>query len=476
MPQLSRRSLIKSASGLGAAGLFAGAAPADAVPVGRRRVAVLGAGAGGIATAYFLSGDCDVTLFESRSKVGGHCDSVTMEYKGNPLTVDLGAQFFHPGTHPIYVTLLEELGLYDPDAPDGDDTIEAPGSVCVYSGDGGLPRFSSTYPLLTPVKAVDFAIYSQKAREAVLDGISWDVRTEDWIADLPVSDRFKTDVLYPWIVSLFGSTRADAARASVRSVLQLYALAFPPTLELLKGASTWNSSIGLEGNLRRMLDRSPGARVLVNSPVRGLSYSGGQWTVRTPAGTSGPFDAVVVNAPPHTSKSFFGDVPWAADIVGLLGEHEYFDVRIALHTDPRYVHDDRAMWAVDNAEVAGAESEGSIWLGGIHPKLPDGGTVDVFKSWALRRAEEPDDVLFERKFRHPLITPEVVRATRSLNTLQGRNGLYFSGGYTAGFDLQETAVYSAMKVADALAPSSATLASLRRRLALRDRSGISYDL
>jgi hypothetical protein len=43
-------------------------------------------------------------------------------------------------------------------------------------------------------------------------------------------------------------------------------------------------------------------------------------------------------------------------------------------------------------------------------------------------------------------------------------------------DLQETAVYSAMKVASSLAPNSASLASLQALLQQRGRTGISYDL
>jgi len=43
-------------------------------------------------------------------------------------------------------------------------------------------------------------------------------------------------------------------------------------------------------------------------------------------------------------------------------------------------------------------------------------------------------------------------------------------------DLQESALYSAMQVAAALAPGSRTLASLEARLSARGRAGISYDL
>ncbi|GAU69132.1 amine oxidase [Streptomyces sp. NBRC 110611] len=439
-------------------------------------MAVLGGGTGGIAAAYFLSGDCDVTLIESRSKVGGVCESVVVDCRGTAVTVDVGPQFFHPDTHPIYLALLEELGLFTPGDPGGDDTSDVPASLCLQSLHGGSPRFSSAAPLRTPIRAAEFAIYTQKARAAVLNKIPWELTTEDWIAGLPLTRGFKNDVLFPLIASLIGTTRANLSRASARFALEVFALAFPPARELHKGARIWSSTIGIRGNLQRMFDRCQDAKVEVGSPVREVSQSGGQWSVRTAAGVCGPFDAVVLNAPPYTSKSFFKTVPWAADVIRLLSAYEFFESRVVVHKDPCYVHPDRGMWALANVGAAGDEWETSVWLGALHPKLPGGDTVDVFKSWSQRRRADPADVLCERRYRHILVTPEVAGAIRSLNALQGRNGLYFCGNFTCGVDLQETALYSAMKVADALAPHSATLAALRRRLALRGRSGTNYDL
>ncbi len=58
---------------------------------------------------------------------------------------------------------------------------------------------------------------------------------------------------------------------------------------------------------------------------------------------------------------------------------------------------------------------------------------------------------------------------------QGRQGLYLSGHFTTGMDLQESAVYSGIQVAEALAPGSRNLASLNARPRPR-ATDISYDL
>jgi len=467
---ITRRDVVKGAVGLATLG----ALPASAAGNGRDRVAIIGAGAGGVAAAYFLAGRFDVDLFEARSRIGGHCDSRVIEHRGRRITVDLGAQFFHPDTHPIYVTLLEQLGLYDPEHPGADATVESPGSLCIFRTAGGAPVFSSSHPASTPLHAIDFATFTQLARQAVLTDMSWEISVDAWIRSLPLRRSFKQDVLYPWLTATIGCARGDARRASARSILQTFALAFPANP--LEGATTYNSKIGLQGNLQRMLDRSPSAEVHLSTPVRALSRTRAGWFLRTPAGRKGPYRFVVLNAPPRAGRELLRPLPAFADVTALLDVYRYFDSRLLVHTDPAYMHRDRRNWAAYNAGVRGLDCEGSAWLGALQEKSASGARVHVFKSWAQRRRADPKHVLLERRFKHPLITRSSIKAARALRPHQGRKGLYFSGHYTTGMDLQESALYSAMQVAEAIAPDSRRLASLTKRLSARGRGGISYDL
>jgi len=464
---LTRRAAIKGAVGLAALG----ALPAGAAGRGRERVAIIGAGAGGVSAAYFLAGSFGVDLFEARSRIGGHCDSQVITHRGRRITVDLGAQFFHPDTHPIYVTLLEELGLYDPEHPEADATSRAPASLCIFPAAGGAPTFSSSNPLATPQHAIDFATFTQIARQAVLSDMAWEISVDAWIRGLPFHRAFKNEVLYPWITATIGCARGDAERASARSILQTFALAFPA--DVLEGATTYTSKIGLQGNLQRMLDRSPTVRVHLHTPAQALCRRRGEWFLRTPAGRKGPYKFVVLNAPARTGRELLRPLPAFADVTALLDVYRYFDSRLLVHTDPVYMHHDRRNWAAYNAAVDGINCEGSAWLGALQENAAP---VQVFKSWAQRRSADPKHILAERRFKHPLITRSTIKAARALRPHQGRGGLYFSGQYTTGMDLQESALYSAMQVAEAIAPGSRTLASLKTRLNASGRAGISYDL
>jgi predicted NAD/FAD-binding protein len=216
--------------------------------------------------------------------------------------------------------------------------------------------------------------------------------------------------------------------------------------------------------------------VHLSTATQALTRKRAGWFLQTPSGQHGPYRFVVLNAPPHVGRRLLRPLHAFADPMALLNVYEYFDSRLLIHTDPAYVDRDRSNWAAYNAGVDGRQCEGSVWYGALHQKPPSGRTIDVFKSWAERRRADPQQILLQRRFKHPLISRSTIQAARALRPLQGRHGLYFSGQYTTGFDSQESAVYSAMKVAESLAPASQTLRSLKTLLAGRGRAGISYDL
>ena len=400
---MTRRDVVKRAlamAALGAGSTFLGREPAAAagLPAGRaasggrrpnrRRVAIIGAGAGGVAAAYFLADSHDVDLFEARSKIGGHCDTHEIDYRGHRLAVDLGAQFFHPDTHPLYVTLLEQLGLYDPARPDTDDTLAAAASLCIFPTAGGPPTFSSSHPLSTPHRAIEFLTYLPLARHAVLSDLSWETTVDAWVRGLPVSQPFKDEIVYPWTTALIGCSRADALTASARSILQTFALEFPANVA--QGAMTFNSTIGLQGNLQRMLNRSPSVRVHLSTPARALEHEPRGWLVQTRGGCHGPYHAAVLNAPPRDGRRLVHALPNGVHLAGLLDRYEYFDSRILIHTDPTYVQSDRTNWSTYNAGVDGRQCEGSVWYGALRPKLPSGSDdrrVQVLGRAPKRRTE-----------------------------------------------------------------------------------------
>jgi len=77
----------------------------------RSRIAVIGAGVSGLGAAWALRNVHDVTLFEKDSRLGGHANTVTIDYDGTPIDVDTGFIVYNELNYPNMTALFAELGV-----------------------------------------------------------------------------------------------------------------------------------------------------------------------------------------------------------------------------------------------------------------------------------------------------------------------------------------------------------------------------
>jgi uncharacterized protein len=475
--QFSRRSVLRTGA-LGAASLglvTAGAAAAaqtkrNAAP--GKRLAVIGAGTAGVSTAYFCDSSWSVDLFESRDKIGGHADTVSVSAGGERLAVDIGAEFFHPKTHPWYWAFLEEIGARTDD-PGTSKVIEGPASLTVFDAVTGKARFGSDHALDDLPGALRFLDFTKAARKMTGPDAPWATTMGAWLDGLDLDAAYKRDVLTPWLASLTCGDTELVRTQSARAHLSSFARTFPETV--LEPVHTYNSTVGLEGYLRMMLDRCEHTDVRTGTAVRSLEEKSGTWHIRTGSGREGPYDAVVVTAPPHTARKFFADVPGLEPVAEQLRRHEYHPARLVVHRDPVYMPEDKDYWSVQNAAAGDQHCETSIWVGAYYGSDADD-RPSLFKSWAAHRDADPAGLLAERRFLHPLCTPDSLAAVRDMMPSQGERNLYFAGSWTTITDLQETSLYSGLRVAERLNSGGPQLTSFQQRLKDDDLLDVSYDV
>src|SRR5450830_961646 len=77
----------------------------------RKRIAVIGSGISGLASAYFLGRKHDVVLFEAGDYLGGHTNTVEVALEGRSHGVDTGFLVYNEHTYPNLVALFDELGV-----------------------------------------------------------------------------------------------------------------------------------------------------------------------------------------------------------------------------------------------------------------------------------------------------------------------------------------------------------------------------
>ncbi|MGB8300433.1 MAG: FAD-dependent oxidoreductase, partial [Azonexus sp.] len=77
----------------------------------KQRIAVVGAGISGLATAWLLGRQHEVTLFEAGNYLGGHTNTVDVTLEGKTHPVDTGFLVFNEKTYPNLIALFALLGV-----------------------------------------------------------------------------------------------------------------------------------------------------------------------------------------------------------------------------------------------------------------------------------------------------------------------------------------------------------------------------
>lgn len=448
----------------------------DTASAPRGRLAVIGGGAGGVATAYLCDPDWTIDLFEARPTLGGNASTLRVHDGGSDdgqeVVVDIGAESFNPGTHPAYWALLHELGVVHPTDPADDVRLTMPGNLAIFDAATRRSLFVSSHALRTPRFAISFGLFVRAARRFVATDPSFEVTVGDWVDGLRIDRTFKNDVLLPWLSSLTCYSVEMVKTQSALSFLLLFVHIFPRNI--LQRPKTYCSTIGLGGILDVMVGRCRNLTVHTDAEVSKVEEVDGSWFVEAPNGRHGPYAKVVVNAPPFAAGAFLSTVP--AELLDVLARQTYYTTRMVIHRDPTVMPADRRDWCSHNAAVDGDTCEATIWLGAFRTNPATGRPLELFKSWASNRRSEPTDVVAEQTFQHAALTPATLCATHELERWQGYHGLHFAGHFTTVTDLQETALCSAMNVARSLSPTSSSLRLLEQRLASFGRADVDYSV
>lgn len=111
----------------------------------RRQVAVIGSGIAGLMAAYVLQQECDVTLLEADSRLGGHADTHDLiDDAGAPVSIDTGFIVHNRRTYPNLLRLFDELGVATQES-DMSMSIRCEGCGLEYAGGRGLAGLLPTW-------------------------------------------------------------------------------------------------------------------------------------------------------------------------------------------------------------------------------------------------------------------------------------------------------------------------------------------
>lgn len=424
------------------------------------KVAVIGGGAAGIMTAWLLEQDHEVTLYEAQDHLGGHANSIEINVDGSPVVVEAGAEFFNETFYPHFYRLLKYFNLplksytlvstfYRTDM---DDKIILP------------PYHDRTveWISLTPGN-----VYRSLQLKTVIDNGRDLIKRHDttttlqeYVNTLVVSEGFKSDFLYPLLASAWGVTINEIQNFS----------AYNAVMYLVQGYDTKNYQWlevtgGLKEYVKAVQNSYRSVKVKLNQPVTHIEKFRGRYAIFTKHGDWQEYDHIVFATNAQVASQILMNVPEMSDISQLLAKVKYFDTKIAIHSDKRFMPADSKDWRIVNIRYDGNQAAATMYKEWVS-KTP------IFKSWITYDVRNPKDngnPLPEKlyaliTYKHPIADKNFFEAQDTIKNYQGIHNMWFAGMWTHDGDSHESAITSAMKIAERLAPSSDRLKILQGKI------------
>jgi uncharacterized protein len=419
-----------------------------------RRLAVVGSGISGLAVAYRLAAEAQVTLFEAGAYFGGHTHTVDVTLEGITHGVDTGFLVFNHRTYPNLVRLFDELRV-DTAASEMSFSVQAPGLEWsgsdlngVFAQRGNLlrPRFLGMLADILRFNRLCTALAERGAEAELAEPIA------DFLARNGFGDTFRDGYFLPMIGCIWSCPTDQMLRFPVATMIRfchnhgLLQVADRPQWHTVRG--------GARHYVEKMLAGIADARL--NTPVRGIRRlppgdGRGGVMVATDHGSE-RFDEVVLACHSDQSLALLDDASAAEHEV--LGAIRYHPNEAVLHTDACLLPKRRRAWAAWNYARAAehGREQAAVCLHYLINRLqplPWSQPVVVSLNPDPARAPGPAQVLGRWQYSHPVFDGAAVAAQLALPRIQGGSHVWFCGAWTR-YGFHEDGLMSALAVVQGL--------------------------
>jgi uncharacterized protein len=417
-------------------------APTSPLPRGSR-VAVIGAGISGLASAYLLARNHQVTLFESAGYAGGHTNTVDVTLEGHTHPVDTGFLVFNDRTYPNLIALFAELGV-ESHPSEMTFSVSLDEGRLEWAGTSLNTVFAQRRNLFSPTfigMLSDIMRFNGNAQRNLELAIETRASMAELLTVGGYGSAFQRHYLLPMAAAIWSSATTDI-------------LAFPATTFLrfclnhallqVNRRPQWKTVLGGGREyVRRIVGTLDDVRVA--TAVRGVRRAADGVDVFTDNGTE-RFDALVLATHAPTTLRLLEDAD--QDERSVLGAVRYQPNVAVLHTDTNLLPRRQRVWSAWNYL-------GRRGVDGMHPvcvsylvnqlqPLPFNTPLVVTLNPVTPPA--PGTELRRFVYDHPLFDLTAIDAQHRLPSLQGKRRTWFAGAWT-GYGFHEDGLKSALRVA-----------------------------
>jgi predicted NAD/FAD-binding protein len=411
------------------------------------KVAVIGAGISGLTAAYKLAPSCDVTVFESAERLGGHTATIDITHRGQDWAIDTGFIVFNEWTYPNFIALLRELNV-EVQETEMSFSVSCQDTGLEYGGNNLNTLFAQRRNIVSPyfLRLVKDIVRFNK--QSVLDlqagRITIEQTLDEYLTAESYSPGFIRHYLVPMGSAIWSCGFEEMLQFPVAFFIQFFSnhgllsVSHRPQWYTIKSGSRSY----IEPLIKNLQDR-----VRLGAKIDSVTRRENTVVIRSHESRNEEFDEVILACHSDQALSIIKD-PSASE-VSILGAIPYQNNEVILHTDTELLPNLQSTWSSWNYLLQKETTHKPVltYNMNILQSLESEDTFCVTLNATDR--VDPSKMLGRFDYSHPQFTVQGITAQQRWQEINGVNNTWFCGAYW-GNGFHEDGVVSAMRVCEQL--------------------------
>ncbi len=412
-----------------------------------QRIAVIGSGIAGLTSAYLLSREHEVTVFEANDYLGGHTHTRKVHLDGKDYPVNTGFIVFNDWTYPNFIKLMDQLGVASEDS-DMSFSVRCENTDLEYNGTSLNSLFAQRVNILRPrfLRMVyEILRFNRETVTGLEQGtIDRQQNLGDYLDAHGYSDTFRRF----YILAMGGAIWSASVDVMLNFPLEFFLRFFRNHGMLsVDDRPQWRVISGGSQAYIEPLTRPYAERIHLSTSIQKVERFDDKvqlQLVKDGAQATLEFDQVVFACHSDQALAMLADPSEAESEV--LGALPYQMNDVVLHTDERLLPRRKLAWASWNYHIPQRANDCAMVTYNMNMLQ----NFDAPKTFlvTLNRSQEidPEKIIDRYRYAHPVFTLDGMQAQARHHEISGNRRSHYCGAYWFnGF--HEDGVNSALRVA-----------------------------
>ena len=412
------------------------------------KIAIIGTGISGLTSAYLLSKEHIVHVYEAQEYIGGHVNTLPVHLNGISYEIDTGFIVFNDRTYPNFNKLLNKINvLSQPTSMSFSVKCETTGLE--YNGTSLNGLFAQRLNLLKPsflLMVKDILRFNRDAKEFLTDSVE-EITFGEFLNRGGYSNALKNNYALPMASAIWSAKSKVIENANFRFFAQFFEnhgmlnISDRPQWRVIKGGSKqytlkliepFKNNIRINSPVDKIIRKNEGIEVVFNKQQKEL-YD------RVIIATHSDQALKMIENPSHEEREILSAIPYQTNVA-----HLHWDCSVLPKQKNAW-----ASWNYFKPNKLKDETTVTYYMNMLQSlNIPR----NICVSLNIEEHIDPKKIYKKIIYQHPVFTSQAILAQKRHKEIDGVDKIHFCGAYW-GSGFHEDGINSALSVCKAFGRS-----------------------